>query len=146
MNRKILSVLLFAPLLFAQTTINGVPNQAATVTSINGVANQVVSTGVINGVAGQAITISGGGTTTHARSFNGSSDYLQSASSLTALGSGFSILSVAFDINVPSYTNTDLLAFESSANYGVNAGSFYVDPNSGAPASGYFALDRKSVV
>lgn len=89
-------------------------------------------------VTGAIANGSGGGTTNHARQFNGTSDYLQSASALTAL-SGVNPFSVSFDLWWNSFANDDHLALESSASWSVTPGAFAVDPDSSiSPSTGNF--------
>lgn len=102
-------------------------------------------------VTGANATSGGGGTTNHARMFNGTSDFLQSASTLTALN-GATQLSLSFDLWWDTFANDDHFAMESSSSWTVNPGAFVVDPDStvlgsagsfmwsvtGSPASNYF--------
>ena len=92
---------------------------------------------------GQILSIIMGGTnqpatsTNHARSFNGSSDYLQSASALS-IGS-VSTISLVFDAYKPSYTNSDSWLIASRTAFSTSDGTFYVDPDCSSP-SGQFCV------
>lgn len=102
-------------------------------------------------VTGAVASGGGGGTTNHARLFNGTSDFLQSATSLTTLN-GATQLSLSFDLWWDTFANDDHFAMESSSSWTVNPGAFVVDPDStilgsagsfmwsvtGSPASNYF--------
>jgi hypothetical protein len=95
-------------------------------------------------VTGAIANGGGSGTTNHARQFNGTSDYLQSASALSAL-SGVNPFSVSFDLYWNAFANDDELALESSSSWSVTPGAFVVDPNSNvSPASGNFMWSETS--
>lgn len=81
---------------------------------------------------------SGSGASHLARSFNGSSDSLQSASSLT-LGSPTAI-TLAFRMYWNTFANDDALAFESSANFNSNTGAIIVDPDESGSGEFYFGV------
>jgi hypothetical protein len=88
-------------------------------------AQDMAETGVVS---------SGGGASHLARSFNGTSDFLNSASSMT-LGST-TVLSVSFWLYWNANASNDLLALESSTNYNSNSGAFVIDPN-GSSGGGF---------
>jgi hypothetical protein len=79
-----------------------------------------------------AIATSSSGTTNHARQFNGTSDYLVSASSLSLTGLTTSTIALEFRAYWNAWGTNDLLAFESSTNSNSNPGAFIVDMNSSA--------------
>ena len=62
-----------------------------------------------------------------ARSFNGTSDYLQSASALSIGSPG--TISIWFRMNWTAFANDDKLAFETSSNFNGNTGAIFVDPD-----------------
>lgn len=66
-----------------------------------------------------------------ARTFNGSSDNLQSASTVNL--SSTKVISLSFWLYWDAFSNDDKLAFESSSNYNSNTGTFIVDVNSSSP-------------
>lgn len=72
-----------------------------------------------------------------ARSFNASTDYLQSASSLTY--GGATTVSVVFDMYKPSYTNADSDMISSQRFVFGDAGSFTIDPDCSSP-TGQFCV------
>ncbi len=68
-----------------------------------------------------------------ARTFNGSSDNLQSAATVDLTST--TQISISFWLYWNTFANDDSLAFESSSNYNSNAGAFIIDPND---SSGFF--------
>lgn len=74
-----------------------------------------------------------------ARSFNGTSDFLQSSGNLTTLSTS-PILTISFWLYQNSFGNTDALAMEQSTNFNGSTGSFYVNPNSSASGKFDFAV------
>lgn len=77
-----------------------------------------------------------------ARTFDGSSDNLQSAATIDLTST--TQLSIAFWLYIDAYYNSDRLALETSSDYNANAGAFIVDPDRGdglfsfgAHSSGY---------
>lgn len=89
----------------------------------------------------QNTTVSGGTSqqATLARSFNGSSDFLQSDANLTTLSTS-PILTIHFWLYQNSFGNTDAIALEQSTNFNGSTGSFYVNPNSSASGKFDFAV------
>jgi len=81
-----------------------------------------------------------GGASTLARTFNGTSDNLQSAATVDL--SSTKIISLSVWIYWDSFANDDDLAMEFSANYNSNTGSFILDPNDGG---GTFAANIQTV-
>lgn len=74
-----------------------------------------------------------------ARSFNGTSDFLQSSGNLTALN-GQPIITLSFWLYQTSFGNTDDIAIEESSNFNGTQGAFYVNPNSSVSGKFDFAV------
>ena len=72
--------------------------------------------------------------------FDGVDDGLSAAS----VSFGVSVATVTFWLYIPAFNDTDDLALETSVNSGNNDGCFYINPNSGSPATGTFAVSLQS--
>jgi hypothetical protein len=94
---------------------------------------QVVSTG-----NHRHVSISG--TTNHARQFNGTSDFLQSASSLSLTGLTTATIALEFRLYWNAFSNTDEIVFETSTNFSSNVGAFIVNPNSSGTGGFEFSV------
>jgi hypothetical protein len=73
-------------------------------------------------------------------SFDGTNDKGSVALNL----SSYNIITLVFWADFDAFENNDDLAFEFTANYNTNNGGFLVDPDAGAPVSGYFQLGMRS--
>jgi hypothetical protein len=84
-------------------------------------------------------TVPSWGQSTTARTFNGSSDSLQSASTINLASS--KIISLSFWMAWTTFANTDNLAFETSENFNSHNGTLIVDPNdSSTSAFAFYSL------
>jgi len=70
-----------------------------------------------------------------ARLFDGTNDGLQSSATVDLSSAGTGLLTLAFWMWWDSFANNDDLAFEHSANYNTNVGTFIVNPNSSAASA-----------
>lgn len=102
---------------------------------LNGVNREIVS--------GAQVTVgSGGSAGIDARGYSLKSTGSAAGASVPLVFSSVNTLSMSFDLYWDAFANDDDLAMEFSSNFSASLG-FLIDPNSGAPASGFFQVGMR---